>query len=87
MKTIDNKFEIGEECYTYARENLAIICPICKGIVMKFHVNSVMIQAKLQESRQWLLHIRLESEELLLIFGMMPSQLSKRLMLLMITSM
>lgn len=53
MKTIDNKFEIGEECYTYARENLAIICPICKGtkkiftIVMKFHVNSVMIQAKL----------------------------------------
>ena len=31
MKTIDNKFEIGEECYTYARENVEIICPICKG--------------------------------------------------------
>lgn len=31
MRTIDNKFEIGEECYTYARENLAIICPVCKG--------------------------------------------------------
>ena len=31
MKIIDNKFEIGEECYTYARENVAIICPICKG--------------------------------------------------------
>ena len=31
MKTIDNKFEIGEECYTYTRENVEIICPICKG--------------------------------------------------------
>ena len=31
MKTIDNKFEIGEECYTYARENVEIICLICKG--------------------------------------------------------
>lgn len=31
MKTIDNKFEIGEECYTYARENVEIVCPICKG--------------------------------------------------------
>ena len=31
METIDNKFEIGEECYTYARENVEIICPICKG--------------------------------------------------------
>lgn len=31
MKTIDNKFEIGEECYTYARENMEIACPVCKG--------------------------------------------------------
>ena len=31
MKTIDNKFEIGEECYTYVRENMAITCPVCKG--------------------------------------------------------
>lgn len=31
MRTIDNKFEIGEECYTYARENVEIICPIYKG--------------------------------------------------------
>lgn len=31
MKTIDNKFEIGEECYTYARENVEIICPVCQG--------------------------------------------------------
>ena len=31
MKTIDNKFEIGEECYTYARENVENICPVCQG--------------------------------------------------------
>ena len=31
MKIIDNKFEIGQECYTYTRENIEIICPICKG--------------------------------------------------------
>ena len=31
MKTIDNKFEIGEECYTYVRENMELICPVCKG--------------------------------------------------------
>lgn len=31
MKTIDNKFEIGEECYTYARENVEIVCPVCNG--------------------------------------------------------
>lgn len=32
MKQIDNKFEIGEECYTYARENMEVVCPVCKGI-------------------------------------------------------
>ena len=31
MRTIDNKFEIGEECYTYVRENTKIQCPVCKG--------------------------------------------------------
>ena len=31
MKTIDNKFEIGEECYTYARENVEVVCPVCQG--------------------------------------------------------
>ena len=31
MKTIDNKFEIGEECYTYTRENVEIVCTVCKG--------------------------------------------------------
>lgn len=31
MKTIDNKFEIGEEYWTYARENIEIVFPICKG--------------------------------------------------------
>lgn len=31
MRQIDNKFEIDEECYTYARENMELVCPICKG--------------------------------------------------------
>lgn len=31
MKTVNNKFEVGEECYTYARENLQVVCPVCKG--------------------------------------------------------
>lgn len=31
MRTIDNKYEVGEECYTYVRENVEIVCPICKG--------------------------------------------------------
>lgn len=31
MYAIDNKFEIGEECYTYARENMEVECPVCKG--------------------------------------------------------
>ena len=31
MKQINNKFEIGEECYTYVRENMEVVCPICKG--------------------------------------------------------
>ena len=31
MKIIDNKFEIGEECYTYARENVEVVCPVCQG--------------------------------------------------------
>jgi len=31
MKTIYNKFEIGEECYTYARKNVEIDCSVCKG--------------------------------------------------------
>lgn len=30
MKIIDNKFEIGEECYTYTRKNVEIDCPVCK---------------------------------------------------------
>lgn len=31
MRTVNNKFEIGEECYTYVRENTKIQCPVCKG--------------------------------------------------------
>lgn len=37
MKTIDNKFEIGEECYTYTRENVEIVCPVCKQTVVVPH--------------------------------------------------
>ena len=32
MRHINNKFEIGEECYTYVRENIEVVCPVCKGI-------------------------------------------------------
>lgn len=45
MKTIDNKFEIGEECYTYVRENMEIICPVCKG-TKKIHYNGYEIPCK-----------------------------------------
>lgn len=31
MITINNKFGVDEECYTYARENVEIICPVCQG--------------------------------------------------------
>lgn len=31
MIEVDNKFEIGEECWTYYREKLAVDCPVCKG--------------------------------------------------------
>lgn len=45
MKTIDNKFEIGEDCYTYVRENMEIICPVCKG-TKKIHYNGYEIPCK-----------------------------------------
>lgn len=31
MKYIDNRFEIGEECWTYRRKNVNVECPVCKG--------------------------------------------------------
>lgn len=31
MYTIENKFEIGEECYTCYRKPIHYECPICKG--------------------------------------------------------
>ena len=31
MYTIDNKFEIGEECYTVYGEPIHYKCPICEG--------------------------------------------------------
>ena len=45
MRTIDNKFEIGEECYTYARENMEITCPVCKG-TKKISYNGYEIPCK-----------------------------------------
>lgn len=31
MYTVDNKFEIGEECYTAYRNPVKYKCPICEG--------------------------------------------------------
>ena len=31
MYTINNKFEIGEECYTVCREHTNYKCPFCEG--------------------------------------------------------
>ena len=36
MYRIDNKFDIGEECFTYYRKNIQEKCPLCKG-TGKFH--------------------------------------------------
>lgn len=34
MKTIDNKFEIGEEYYTYARENVEEIIIVQRHVLI-----------------------------------------------------
>lgn len=31
MFTVNNKFEIGEECWTYYTKNVKCECPVCKG--------------------------------------------------------
>lgn len=31
MYTINNKFEMNEVCYTYAREKIKVTCPVCNG--------------------------------------------------------
>ena len=31
MYTVDNKFEVGEECYTVCRETTKYKCPFCEG--------------------------------------------------------
>lgn len=46
MRTVNNKFEIGEECYTYVRENAKIQCPVCKG-TKKIIYNGYEIPCKL----------------------------------------
>ena len=37
MYTIDNKFEIGEECYTVCRTKTKYKCPFCEGKGTKLH--------------------------------------------------
>lgn len=31
MHTIDNKFELGEECWSVYREKISYRCPVCNG--------------------------------------------------------
>lgn len=46
MTEVNNKFEIGEECYTYAREKkLEFDCPVCKG-TKKIMFNDYWIPCK-----------------------------------------
>ena len=45
MHTIDNKFEIGEECYTVYRKPIHYKCPICEGNG-KFQYNGYDIWCK-----------------------------------------
>lgn len=45
MHTINNKFEIGEECYTVYRKRVHYKCPICEGNG-KFQYNGYDIWCK-----------------------------------------
>lgn len=45
MHTINNKFEIGEECYSVYRKPVSYQCPICGGNG-KFQYNGYEIQCK-----------------------------------------
>ena len=45
MYTINNKFGIGEECYTVVRETVKCECPVCKGN-RKFTYNDYEIPCK-----------------------------------------
>lgn len=43
MYTIDNKFELGEECWSVYRKKIIYQCPICNGrteIIYKGHIIS-----------------------------------------------
>ena len=37
MYTVDNKFEVGEECYTVCRTTTKYKCPFCEGEGKKGH--------------------------------------------------
>lgn len=45
MYTVNNKFEIGEECYTVVRELIKCECPVCK-CDGKFTYNGYEIKCK-----------------------------------------
>ena len=45
MYTVNNKFEIGEECYTSVREKIKCECPVCKGNG-NFIYNSYKVECK-----------------------------------------
>lgn len=61
MYTIDNKFEIGEECYSVYRKPVQYKCPICEGNG-KFQHNGYDVwcrncngTGKLHNSRQYVM--------------------------------
>ena len=45
MYTVNNKFEIGEECFTTVRKVVKCECPVCKG-KGKFTYNGYEIKCK-----------------------------------------
>lgn len=45
MFTVDNKFDIGEECYSVYRKPTHYKCPICEG-KGQFEYNGYMIQCR-----------------------------------------
>ncbi len=51
MHTVNNKFEIGEECYSVYRKPTHYECPICNGIGVRTVV--VLVSYIIQNSLCW----------------------------------
>ena len=67
MYTIDNKFEIGEECYSVYRKPTHYKCPICEGNG-KFLHNGYEVwcknchgSGKLHNPRQYVMDVSIRS--------------------------